>query len=174
MLLFNWCGYQLLTAYLEDRATEQLQIKLDDNQYDESELVSIKVPAQNLSYYNNSKQFEQIDGQIEIGGLQYSYVKRRLYNDSIEMLCIPNYMVIHLKNAKNDYFKLVNDLQRPGQDKKTNAPSCKNFSGDNCTIYDLFNIDDLFYNIKKSSFYYSVILPSSSPFTDERPPDKTA
>ena len=130
ILLFNWCGYQVLTAYLENRANAQLQTKLDSNNYKESELISVKVPVQNLSYYNSSTQFERVEGQIEIHGLQYSYVKRRLFNDSIEMLCIPNRSAIHLKNAKNDFFKLVNDIQRPGQDKKADSHTFKNITGD--------------------------------------------
>ncbi len=174
ILVFNWCGYRLLTACLEAGANEQLKISLDDNKYDESELISIKVPAERLSYYNNSSQFERVDGEIEIGGLQYNYVKRRLYNDSIEMLCVPNHSAMHLRKADNDFFKLVNNLQRPAQDKKTDSHSYKSFSGDYFTANDLFNITDPFCNMKKSSFYYSVMLPFGSKFTEERPPQKMA
>jgi hypothetical protein len=174
ILLFNWCGYHILTAYLESRATGQLQSKLDDNNYKESELISVKVPVENLSYYNSSTQFERVEGQIEIHGLQYSYVKRRLYNDSIEMLCIPNHTVMHLKNAKNDFFKLINDIQRPGQDKKTDTHSYKNFTGDFWTVNDLFKIENKFYNMQKKPLHYSVLLPSNSQPTDDRPPQKIA
>jgi hypothetical protein len=174
IMLFNWCGYHILTAYMESRAIGQLQSKLDDNNYKESELISVKVPVENLSYYNSSAQFERVEGQIEIRGLQYSYVKRRLYNDSIEMLCIPNHTVIHLKNAKNDFFKLVNDIQRPGQDKKTDAHSYKNFTGDYWTVCDLFKIENQFYSMQKKSLHYTVLLPSNYQTTDEHPPQKIA
>ncbi|HCL82450.1 MAG TPA: hypothetical protein DIC22_00680, partial [Chitinophagaceae bacterium] len=103
----------MLHAYLENRATKQQQVKLDNHNYDESELVTLKVPAEHLAYHNVSMQFERVDGQIEIGGLQYSYVKRRLFNDSIEMVCIPNPAAMNLKSVKNDFIKLVNDLQVP-------------------------------------------------------------
>ncbi len=174
ILLFNWCGYQFLTAYLENRANIQLQLKLDGNDYRESELISVKVPVENLSYYNTSSQFERVDGQIEIHGLLYSYVKCRLYNDSIEMLCIPNHSATHLKNAKNDFFKLVNDLQRPGQDKKPDSHSYKNITGDYLAVSDLFKIENRVYNLRKKSMQNSASLPLHSLPTDEHPPQKIA
>jgi hypothetical protein len=171
ILLFNWCGYQLLTACMENRVLEQFQSKLDDNQYDESELVSIRVPAENLSYYNHSNKFERVYGQIEIGGVLYSYVKRRLYNDSIEMLCIPNCLAARIKKISNDFFSRVNDLQLPGQDQNTGSQVNKNFSGDYCTVHALFRINDLFFSTQKPDFYYSALLPSNPSFTDEHPPE---
>jgi hypothetical protein len=174
ILLFNWCGYQFLTSYLENRANVQLQSKLDSNNYKESELISVKVPVKNLSYYNSSTQFEQVEGQIEIRGLQYSYVKRRLYNDSIEMLCIPNNKAMHLKNAKNDFFKLVNDIQRPGQDKKTDSHNYKNFTGEYWTVSDLFRLGNQFYSIQEKFLHNSELHSRYSRATDEHPPQKIA
>ncbi|HTB25352.1 MAG TPA: hypothetical protein VK711_08265, partial [Puia sp.] len=165
---------QVLTAYLENRANAQLQTKLDGNNYKESELISVKVPVQNLSYYNSSTQFERVEGQIEIHGLQYSYVKRRLFNDSIEMLCIPNRSAIHLKNAKNDFFKLVNDIQRPGQDKKTDSHTFKNITGDYWTVSDQFRLENQFYRTQNKFLHNSVPLSCNSQPTDEHPPQRIA
>jgi hypothetical protein len=90
ILLFNWVGYQLYTAIMEQRADNTLIASLDENNYTESELISIKVPAVHLSYYVNTKEFERVDGKVEIAGVQYNYVKRRYINDSLELMCIPN------------------------------------------------------------------------------------
>ena len=175
MLLFNLCGYQLLHVYLEDRATDKLQIKLDINNYDESELISIKVPAEHLPYYNNSIQFEPVKGQIEICGSSYSYVKRRLYNDSIEMLCIPNQGATDVKKFQNEFFKLVNDLKHPGeQGKKTNSHSSNNPSADFYAIHDSFKIENLVSGTRKKAVYFSEVLPDRFLFTDERPPEMKA
>ena len=59
---------------------------MENNNYKESQLISPKVPVSYIPYYNNSKSFERIDGQIEIQGGLYKYVKRRIYNDSLELL----------------------------------------------------------------------------------------
>jgi hypothetical protein len=132
ILFFNWLGYQFFASYMEDKANARLEAQLDDNNYSESQLISIKVPAEHLAYYNNSKQFERVDGEVEINGIQYKYVKKRLYNDSLEYLCIPNNDVTKLRTAKDEFFKLVNDLQLNGQSKKStpHSSTSKNFIAD--------------------------------------------
>jgi len=121
ILLFNWFGYRMLTFYMEEKASSDLTDQLFDNKYDETQLISLKVPVKYLSYYQNSKEFESIDGKIEIGGVQYKYVKRRIYNDSLEVLCIPDQMAIRLKCVRNEFFRFANDLQHPGQGKRQGA-----------------------------------------------------
>ena len=173
ILFFNWVGYRLFTSYLESKADLQLQAQLDDNNYEESELISIKAPASSLPYYTNSKQFERVDGQVEIGGIQYKYVKRRLYNDSLELMCIPNRAAMKLQTAKDEFFKLVNDLQHNGQSKKTGSHpgSSKNFSVDNYTVNDLLNINDLSFTTTKRSSGYSFLIRSVYIPTVEQPPE---
>lgn len=119
-LLFNWFGFRILTNFLEDNANAFLIESLDKDIYDEAELVTIKLPA-NLPYYSGTNHFDRIDGEIEINGIQYNFVKCRLYNDSVEYLCIPNQARTTLSNAKDEFYKLVNDLQHPSQSKKNNS-----------------------------------------------------
>jgi len=172
MLLFNWFGYRLMTAYFESKADVQLQSSLDDNSYNETDLISIKVPAQHFGYYINSKQFERVDGQIEINGLQYNYVKRRLYNDSVEYLCLPNHEATMLKTARDDFYKLVNDLQ-PVQGKKADSRpgSYRNFSLDYYVINNRLGINDPDRAVAKRSVHYLFHLPSVYTLTSEQPPD---
>ena len=118
LLLFNWVGYELYTAILQDHADKTMVDNLDQNNYTDADLISIKVPATHLSSYVNTKEFQRVDGKIEIEGVQYNYVKRRFTEDSLELLCIPNKTATQLQTAKNEFFKLVNDLQHPGQSKK--------------------------------------------------------
>jgi len=155
---------------MDNRATEQLQTRLDGNDFNVSELISIKIPAKHLTYYNCSSQFVRVNGQIEIRGLQYSYVKRRLYNDSIELLCIPNQGAMHLTKVRNDYYKLVNDLQNPGQDKKSDSHVSKSYSGDFYTVNDLFRITKLPFNIQDKPVHVSENLPDGLIPTAEHPP----
>jgi hypothetical protein len=89
ILLFNWVGYEFYTAILQDHADKTMVANLDQNNYTDADLISIKVPATHLSSYVNSKEFQRVDGKIEIEGVQYNYVKRRFSEDSLE-LRIPN------------------------------------------------------------------------------------
>jgi hypothetical protein len=134
ILFFNWYGYQLLSVYLQDRADHRLEASLDRNNYDESQLINVKVPITTLSYYNSSNSFERVDGKVEIGGIQYKYVKRRLFKDSLELLCLPNQAVMGLRTAKNEFFRQVNGLQQQGAPgKKAPASAQKNLSKDYCS-----------------------------------------
>ena len=109
ILLFNWGGYRLVTGYLEDRADSKLEASFDANDYNESELVSIKMPAR-FPYYTGSLSYERADGEITIDDVIYKYVKRRLYNDTLELLCIRNTSKASVQNARDDFFRLANDL----------------------------------------------------------------
>ena len=121
---FNLFGYRLVASLLETSANAKMELALDENDYTDNDLVSIKQPT-NLPYYQNSKAFQRVDGEIEIDGVYYKYVKRRIFNDSLEMLCIPNTPKMKIMAAKADFSKLaVNDQQ---SDNKKKSGSAKSF-----------------------------------------------
>jgi hypothetical protein len=157
ILLFNWVGYRVLNNFMQDKASRRLEAQLDRRHYDESQLITIKVPVTHLSYYNNSAVFERVDGQIEINGIPYQYVQCRIFNDSLELLCIPNQTVLKLRVSGDDYFKLVNRI-------------IKNFEVDSYTITGLFRIKDRDFTVIKQRNFFLVRLPSTPYTAAERPP----
>ena len=175
VLFFNWYGYQLLSSYLETRANKQLEARLDENKYDESQLISIKIPSTHLSYYNPSSEFQRVDGQIEVGGVEYKYVKRRLFNDSMELLCIPNHTAMHLQTARNEFFKLVNDLQQHNGGKRSGSHpdvSKSSSSSDYDAARDLPVIGDLYSTLLLTGVLQHVpAITSAFIYTTEQPPD---
>lgn len=172
LLLFNWFGYRILSGYFEQQADLVLEQRLDNSDYDESQLIEIKVPLQ-LPYQTNWKEFERVDGEIEVDGIHYKYVKRTVYNDSLILLCLPNEGKMRLQSARDEFFKLVNDLQHP-QNKKSdsgNSISIKNPVTEFYNAYNNWLIPKLTalhspYYINNSSFY-------SAGFTvsPEQPPE---
>ncbi len=117
ILLFNWVGYRLLTAYRQSLAASELQATLDKDAYDPHQLILLRVSADLLPYSTPSDQFEKAEGAVEIGHYRYLYVKKRLLNDSLEFLCIPDRAANRLSSLKNNFFNLVNDLQKTGHGK---------------------------------------------------------
>jgi hypothetical protein len=171
ILLFNWVGYRLFVSYVENQNDSRLEAQLDKDEYNESELISLKVPATYLSYYNNSKSFERVDGQIEINGISYKYVKRRLYNDSVELLCIPNIASMRLQNAKDNFFKITNDLQNAAQNKKASSHSVqKNFSVSFCPIQNISLKSELFFSSLKRINTDNFHFPSPFISQPDQPP----
>ncbi len=120
VLLFNLYGYQWVIDYIQDRKEKVLITQLDQEAYQDEDLISIKTPI-SLPYYTNSPTYERVDGTIEIEGIEYKYVKRRVYNDSLELLCIPNIARQQLRAAKADFIKLSHGYPAAEGSKKATA-----------------------------------------------------
>jgi hypothetical protein len=112
--LFNLGGYRLLFDMMEHQVGEGLVESIDHEQYDEHKLIEIRVPL-NLQYHANWEDFERFDGEITISGVHYNYVKRKLHNDTLILLAIPNEVKTRLYNAKETFISLVNDMQQGEQ-----------------------------------------------------------
>jgi hypothetical protein len=172
VLFFNWYGYQVLTTYWQHRAETKLVARLDRNDYEDAQLLSIKVPITALTYYNSSTTFERVDGQIDLNGVHYNYVKRRIFKDSLELLCIPNTTATNLQKAKNEFFRQVNDLQQQSQGKKNNSTPVKDFSKDYTpTAMDITVPAVRTTPSVAAGTFAACQLPSRYTPTAERPPD---
>lgn len=124
LFLFNWVGYRLLSDYLQRRADTRLEAQLDQHQYNESSLIELRVPL-NMPYQTASSNFERYDGEIEYNGTHYKYVKRKIENGQLVLLCLPNETKMRLQSARNEFFKLVNDLQRSSSQSKNSTPAAE-------------------------------------------------
>jgi len=120
LLFFNWVGYRLVSDFLQNRSDSKLEAKLDRNEYDDSQLTEIRVPL-SLPYYTGSQDFERFNGEIEIGGMHYNYVKRKVENGDLVLLCIPNTEKKMIQSARDDFFKMVNDLPQNSSGKKSDG-----------------------------------------------------
>lgn len=70
-----------------------------------------------LPYSTNWKDYERYDGAFELDGVHYNYVKRKLQNDTLYVLCLPNTTQTKLYQAQRQYATRMNDL--PDQKKNT-------------------------------------------------------
>jgi hypothetical protein len=172
IFLFNWCGYRLVTSYLESKANTQLQVALDNNEYNESDLISIKIPS-NLPYNINATQFEKVEGEVLVNGITYKYVKRRMQNDSLELLCIQNKAKMKVQNSRDNFFKLVNDLQHNSQNKKqdSNSNIAKNILSDYSNDQQQFSFAVFAAQEIILGSFTSLAIPVVTLSPQERPPD---
>lgn len=114
---FNWFGYRLMFDYFEKEAKAQLEFFLDNNSYDESQLIELKVPV-HLPYQGNWSDYQRYDGEINLHGVVYKYVKRKLANDTLYLKCIPDTKKMDLQKAKNDFFSISNNLAQNNHPEK--------------------------------------------------------
>lgn len=173
LLLFNWVGYRLYTTWMMASADQKLESTLDADNYNESGLITLKVPANGLPYYTNSKNFERADGQVEVDHITYKFVKRRLYNDTFELKCIPNSEGMMLQSASNEFFKIVNDLAQNNTGKKP-AHSIKIFSPDQYVTPFRFSISVPEVCQVISPSVISAEIPSVCLLVNTQPPDQLA
>ena len=173
LLLFNWYGYRFVTNYLQKKADRLLESRIDVNDYDESQLIEIKV-ALNMPYQSNWANFERHYGEIEINGKIYTYVKRKVEDGYLILKCIPNIAKQNIRNADNILFNINNGLDQEHSGSKNDLPVnsvIKNFLSD----YDDFSSDyslpgfsssEKQYLRYKDSFFDSITLPVA-----EQPPE---
>lgn len=103
---------------MQDRHAVNLEARLDRDQYRDDELISIKTPL-NLPYYTSSAGYERAYGSVEINGITYEYVKRRVHQDTLELLCLPDKAKMKLQSVKNELITLSVDGSSPQQQKKS-------------------------------------------------------
>lgn len=125
ILFFNWYGYRIVTSLMLKDSDKKLELKLDNNEYDESQLIELKIPL-NIPYQNDQASFERHYGEVEIDGKFYTYVKRKVESGYLILKCIPNNSKADIKTAGNDYFKMTNGLGQPDK-KQDNSNFAKNF-----------------------------------------------
>lgn len=118
LLIFsiNWFGYRFIFDYAQHSNNLKLESIFDDELYDEAHLVELKVPM-NLPYQTNRPVYERVDGEIKVEGVLYKYVKRKVANDTLYLMCLPNIKKMHLETAKNDFFKNWNDPDKNNASK---------------------------------------------------------
>ena len=109
ILLFNMIGYKALFYYAEKRADASLEARLDKDLYEENDLVTVKIPLFN-PYQVEQNNFERINGEVNINGKIFKYVKRKVSDGNLILLCIADDHKNILKKAKSDYETAANDL----------------------------------------------------------------
>lgn len=136
VFLFNLYGYRLLMDCIQSGKEAALITQLDNDSFAEEELITIKTPIA-LPYYNNTPEYDRVDGTINIDGTEYKYVKRRIFNDSLELLCIPNTAKKEMETARLNFFKLTNE-GTPAEGKGAPLKGFKNVLLEYCDTLPLY------------------------------------
>jgi hypothetical protein len=134
---FNWAGYRLLSGLLEQNADKALEASINSASYDEHELVEMRVPLNVPYLVGTSGDFERYDGSIEVDGVHYKYVKRKIENGELVLLCLPNPDKTQFQNSRIEFFKLLNDLGNTSEKDHHGSAMLKTFTAeykkeDNC------------------------------------------
>lgn len=135
--LFNLAGYSFLFTYCIERADKKIEQIADNSSYSATDLIELKFKL-NLPYITDWSEYERYDGQVEFNGEHYNYVKRKVSQDTLYLLCLPNKLKTKLNKDRTDYAVKANDT--PGGNEKGNTLLKKNIqSSEFCPTFSLYN-----------------------------------
>ena len=126
ILLFNMVGYRAWFYYAERKADAAMESRLDKDQYDESELISLSIPLNN-PYQIEQSGFERINGEINFRGNTYKLVKRRITDGILVLLCLPDTRKMVLKKAGTEFGNAASGLTGSSKNSPRSGTQ-KNFS----------------------------------------------
>lgn len=170
--LFNLVGYRLLFNYAQKQSDIKLEASLDKNEFDEADLITLKVPL-TLPYLTNQQNFERVDGEITVDGKIYKYVKRKIEDGNLVLLCLPDHNKMRIESAKEEFFKYANDVVQNNSKKSgsSKAPVFKNVVAE----YDYYLVElPIKTAVKTANNNFSIYfdhLPSSPHSLPEQPPE---
>ena len=142
--------------------------KLDANNYNTSETITIKVPI-TIPYAYNSRDFERVDGKFEHNGEFYRLVKQRLYRDTLYYVCVKDHTSKRINQALISYVKTMTDEP---VDQQKSAHTLPGFSKDFFSY--AFSIDHISngweYEVVKNTFV-TVFICDEYPSSIFHPPE---
>jgi glutamate racemase len=118
VLLFNVIGYRMVFSYLEKEASQELTASIETKNFDESNLIEIKTEL-NMPYVSD-KDYENAYGETVIKGVHYQYVKRKIENNVLYLMCLSNDAKTVLAETKNNVEK--NNAEAGNTNSKHKSP----------------------------------------------------
>ncbi|HRH60325.1 MAG TPA: hypothetical protein PL045_07130 [Chitinophagaceae bacterium] len=168
IFMFNTIGYKLWMQFAVGVANTKLEARLDDGNYSDADLLEMKIPLR-LPYNNNWSDFERVNGEITVEGITYKYVKQKVYNDTLIVLCIPHESKKLIQHNAADYFGKVNGAPA-GSESSKKAEIFKKQLSDYDYDEDVANMS-LYVHINKPALYAAGILQQQYIATPWQPPD---
>ncbi len=105
LFLFNVAEYRIWFYYAQQQADIQMIASLEQDEYNAADLITIKIPI-NLPYQSNWKEFERVDGEVNIEGKIYKYIKRKVQDGEPVLLCLPDKNKTRLTTAKMNFLSM--------------------------------------------------------------------
>lgn len=121
--LFNVAGYLVVFSLVIRHSDKLLVQRLDRDQYDDDDLFQIKMPL-HLPYYNSQTNYERVNGEVMYKGVYYRYVKRKVADDTLYILCLMNEAKTKLQGEQTDYTKMTADIPTDKHSSSGKKASC--------------------------------------------------
>jgi glutamate racemase len=108
----------MVFSYLEKKASQELNATIETKTFDENNLIEIKTDL-NMPYVSD-KDYENAYGETVIKGVHYQYVKRKIENNVLYLMCLPNDAKTVLVETKTNVEK--NNAEAGNNNSKHKSP----------------------------------------------------
>jgi hypothetical protein len=115
-------GYALVFKYFIHQSDIQIVNKMYDNKFNSAQLIELKIPV-HMPTVQDWTEYEHIEGQVQVNGNYYNYVRLKMTRDTMSLLCLPNTVKKDLVKGDNLITKELNDI--PLNKKGPTAPEKK-------------------------------------------------
>ncbi len=116
----------MVFSYLEKNASKDLTASIEAKDFDENNLIEIKTDL-NMPYVSD-KEYETAYGETVIKGVQYHFVKRKIENNVLYLMCLPNEEKIALAETKSNIEKSNTELGNNNSKQKSPIQTIKKLS----------------------------------------------
>jgi hypothetical protein len=158
LFLVNLTGYKCWQYFLLQKINTSLEARLDRQEYQEKDLIQFQIPLSNAYQLNTG--FERVDGEIHIQGVIYKYVKRKIEDGKLIILCLPHIGKMQLVHA----FGKFNTHSDPvGSAKSPYPDECEEMSTPRHPAY-------LAYSLRQYNIFDNYSLTTGYPGTPLAPP----
>ena len=168
-MVFNLAGYRWLFSAIEKNATANLEQKISAGKYSDEQLVEIRIPL-NMPYYSD-KDYEDVYGETDFNGEHYQYVKRKVSDNTLYLLCLPNKEKTSIVKEKNEFTKAVNDIPGNKEGSQQKSGLVKLLTTEYRENETAFNINNYFISslsfVSRNADAKDLFIP----LTDAQPPE---
>ena len=171
ILFINIGGYQLWSYLIQSNSDISLIKSLDHNNYNDEELIRLTIPLNN-AYQSDWSDFKRVDGEISLNGISYRYVKEKVENGSLVLLCLPDHNKMKLESARTDLLKSTFDITSNTSKKQSHSKlGMKNTINEFIQTNDQVVMNSNCYHAKATIYLSPFICSSSFQLSPEQPPE---
>ncbi len=135
LFLFNTVGYYGVYEALRAKANSGLIERLDANDFNEDETITIKIPI-SIPYQSDWSGFERVDGEFVRDGKFYNLLKQKIEQDTLIIVAVRDHEEASLFESLVDFVQSNTDTPISQKAGKLIDSFSKDFL---CTINELAN-----------------------------------
>jgi hypothetical protein len=103
-MVLNTIGYYSLLVIVRNKLTGTVTEKIQSASHEPGGQMILKVPVL-FPYTMSSGEYQPTSGEIAYEGVIYQFIKKKIYHDTLYVICIKDYQVTEATNQLKDLSK---------------------------------------------------------------------